>query len=343
MKQLLFYSLLLCCAGAFAQEKKTSDKSFVIMSYNVENLYDTINDPDKDDEEFLPAGKQKWTGERYTKKLEQLSKVIVALNAKNLPAVIGLYEIENSTVVKDLGATALLKKGKYGVVNYNSPDKRGVDVAMLYRKDKLSILSSKPLYVRLPEEPPYPTRDILYVKGLAAKSDTLHLFFNHWPSRRSGADESEKNRIAAAAVLKHSVDSIFKTSATARIIIMGDFNDYPDNNSIVKTLGADTISQAGKTSGLFNLTYAHEKKNEGTYNYKGDWGMLDQFIVSYGLLNASKGLHVHSNAAKILKEQWMLYTNKETQESKPNATYGGEKYFGGYSDHLPIYMEVFKD
>ncbi|MGE3825897.1 MAG: hypothetical protein AB7G44_16865, partial [Bacteroidia bacterium] len=107
-------------------------------------------------------------------------------------------------------------------------------------------------------------------------------------------------------------------------------------------LGADTIFQAGKTSGLFNLTYVHEKKNEGTYNYKGDWGMLDQFIVSYPVLNAT-GLHVNKDAAKILKEQWMLYTNKETQESKPNATYGGEKYYGGYSDHLPIYMELFKN
>ncbi len=341
MKYFINICFLFLCFYGSAQQKPTFDKSFVIMSYNVENLYDTINDPDKDDEEFLPAGKQNWTGERYTKKLEQLSKVIAALNAKNLPAVIGLYEIENSKVVQDLGATALLKKGKYGVVNYNSPDKRGIDVAMLYRKDKLSILSSKPLYVRLPEEPPYPTRDMLYVKGLAVKTDTIHLFFNHWPSRRSGADESEKNRIAAATVLRHSVDSILKNSPSARIIIMGDFNDYPDNNSIVKTLGVDTLLQADKKNGLYNLTYALEKKNEGTYNYKGDWGMLDQFIVSYPVLNGT-GLHLKKDAAKILKEEWMLYTNKETQESKPNATYGGEKYFGGYSDHLPIYMELFK-
>ncbi|MCG3164936.1 MAG: hypothetical protein POELPBGB_00696 [Bacteroidia bacterium] len=342
MKQLFFYSLLLFSAGVFAQEKKTSDKSFTIFSYNVENLFDTINDPDKEDEDFLPAGKQKWTAERYAKKLEQLSKVIATINAKNLPAIIGLYEIENKAVVEALAATNRLQKGKYGVVHYESPDKRSIDVAMMYRKNKFTVLSSKALYVGLPEEPPYPTRDILYVKGMAGKTDTLHLFFNHWPSRRSGADASEKNRIAAATVLRHSVDSVFKTSPAARIVIMGDFNDYPDNISLVNTLGADTIMQADKASGLFNLTYALEKKNEGTYNYKGDWGMLDQFIVSYGLLKAPKGLHVHPNAAKILKEQWMLYTNKETQESKPNATYGGEKYFGGYSDHLPIYMELVR-
>lgn len=342
MQRYYFIVFLTACISASAQQKTSSDKSFIVMSYNVENLFDTINDPDKEDEDFLPSGKQKWTAERYAKKLEQLSKVIATINSKNLPAVIGLYEIENKAVVEALAATTRLQKGKYGVVHYESPDKRSIDVAMMYRKNKFTVLSSKALYVRLPEEPPYPTRDILYVKGMAGKTDTLHLFFNHWPSRRSGADESEKNRIAAATVLRHSVDSVFKTSPAARIVIMGDFNDYPDNISLVKTLGADTVSMPEKTSGLFNLTYSHEKKNEGTYNYKGDWGMLDQFIVSYGLLKSPKGLHVHSNAAKILKEQWMLYTNKETQESKPNATYGGEKYFGGYSDHLPIYMELFR-
>lgn len=342
MQRYCFIVFLTACISASAQQITSSDKSFIIMSYNVENLYDTINDPEKDDDDFLPSGKQKWTAERYAKKLEQLSKVIATINAKNLPAVVGLYETENKAVVEALAATPKLQKGKYGVVHYESPDKRSIDVAMMYRKNKFTVLSSKALYVRLPEEPPYPTRDILYIKGMAGKTDTLHLFFNHWPSRRSGADESEKNRIAAATVLRHSVDSVFKTSPAARIVIMGDFNDYPDNISLVKTLGADTVSMPEKTSGLFNLTYSHEKKNEGTYNYKGDWGMLDQFIVSYGLLKSPKGLHVHTNAAKILKEQWMLYTNKETQESKPNATYGGEKYFGGYSDHLPIYMELFR-
>ena len=342
MKRILFIVLILCNISATAQEKLTSDKSFTVMSYNVENLFDTINDPDKDDEDFLPAGKQQWTAEHYTKKLEQLSKVIAAPNAKNLPVIIGLYEIENKAVVEALASTARLKKGKYGVVHYESPDKRSIDVAMMYRKNKFTVLSSKALYVRLPEEPPHPTRDILYVKGVAGKSDTLHLFFNHWPSRRGGEAGSEKNRITAATVLRHAIDSIFKSNAQAKIICMGDFNDYPTNNSICKTLKTDSLPAVSGTENLFNLCYELEKKNEGTYYYKGDWGMLDQFIISYPVLNGT-GLHVKKDAAKILNEQWMLYTNKETQESKPNATYGGEKYFGGYSDHLPIYMELVKN
>ncbi len=340
MFQLLFILIVVCSYGASAQEKLTSDKSFVVMSYNVENLFDTINDPDKDDEDFLPSGKQKWTAERYAKKLEQLSKVIATPNGKNLPAIIGLYEIENKKVVEDLATTASLKKGKYGVVHYESPDKRSIDVAMMYRKNKLTVLKSKALYVRLPEEPPYPTRDILYVKGVTGKTDTLHFFFNHWPSRRSGADESEKNRMSAATVLRHSVDSLFKSDAHAKIIIMGDFNDYPTNRSICETLKTDSLPVISSTETLFNLCYDLEKKKQGTYNYKGDWSMLDQFIISYSVLNGT-GLHVKNDAAKILKEQWMLYTNEKTQESKPNSTYGGEKYFGGYSDHLPIYMEIF--
>jgi len=342
MQRLFIVLFLFLCLNATAQQKLTSDKSFVVLSYNVENLYDTINDPDKDDEEFLPAGKNKWTSERYLKKLEQLSKVISAPNENNLPAVIGLYEIENKEVLQDLTATTKLKKGKYRVVHYDSPDKRGIDVGMLYRKNKLSIISSKPLNVRLPEEPPYPTRDILMVKGVTGKKDTLYFFFNHWPSRRSGADESEKNRMTAASVLRSAVDSITRISPAAKIIIMGDFNDYPTNKSICETLSADSVFLNAKTKGLFNLCYQHEIKNEGTYNYKNDWGMLDQFIVSYSLLKAKTGLHVHEDAAKILKENWMLYTNKETQESKPNATYGGSNYYGGYSDHLPIYMELLK-
>ncbi len=340
MYRLSFILLLFCFTTATAQQKLTSDKSFVVMSYNVENLYDTINDPDKDDEEFLPDGKNKWTSERYLKKLEQLSKVIAAPNEKNLPAVIGFYEVENKKVVQDLAATAKLKKGKYTVINYPSPDKRGIDVAMMYRKSKFNVLSSKALYVRLPEEPPYPTRDILMVKGVSGKTDTLYFFFNHWPSRRGGENESEKNRIAAAGVLRKAVDSISVNSPNANIIIMGDFNDYPNNKSITETLSADTLYNAGKKSGLFNLCYNYESKNEGTFNYKGDWGMLDQFIVSYHLINKKNGWHVNTDAAKILKENWMLYFNKETQESKPNATYGGSNYYGGYSDHLPVYMEL---
>ncbi len=334
--------LIFCSLPVAAQEKLTSNNSFVVMSYNVENLFDTINDPDKDDDDFLPLGKQKWTKERFSHKLKQLSKVIATLNSKNLPSIIGLYEIENKAVVEALAATGSLQKGKYEVVQYESPDKRGIDVAMMYRKNKFTVLSSNAIYVRLPEEPPYPTRDILYTKGLVGKSDTLHLFFNHWPSRRGGAGESEINRIATAALLRNSVDSLFNILPEARIIIMGDFNDYPDNFSITKTLGADTIPLLYKKSGLFNLTYGYEKNNEGTYNFKGDWGMLDQFIVSYGLLKAQKSLHLNINSARILKEQWMLYTNKENNESKPNSTFGGEKYFGGYSDHLPIFMELFK-
>lgn len=312
------------------------------MSYNVENLFDTINDPAKNDEDFLPEGKNNWTAERYNKKLQHLSDVIAAPNEKNLPVVIGFYEVENKQVLKNLAATPKLAKAKYSVVHFDSPDQRGIDVAMMYQPAKLKVLSAKPLTVELPVDPPYPTRDILMVKTLAAKTDTIFFFMNHWPSRRGGEEQSEPSRIKAASVLRSVLDSIVRKTPTAKLIIMGDFNDYPVNKSICETLAADSILQPQKTTGLFNMAYQSEINNLGTYNYKDDWGMLDQFIVSYSLLNAKKGLRVTTTALKILKENFMLYFKKGSAESKPNATYGGPNYYGGYSDHLPVYMELTK-
>lgn len=312
------------------------------MSYNVENLFDTINDPAKNDEDFLPEGKNNWTAQRYNKKLQHLSDVIAAPNEKNLPAVIGFYEVENKQVLENLAATAKLTNAKYKVVHFDSPDQRGIDVGMMYQPAKLKVLSAKPLTVELPVDPPYPTRDILMVKTLAAKTDTIFFFMNHWPSRRGGEEQSEPSRIKAASVLRSALDSIVSKTPTAKFIIMGDFNDYPVSKSVNETLAADSILQLNKTTGLFNMAYKSEVNNLGTYNYKDDWGMLDQFIVSYSLLNAKKGLSANPEALKILKENWMLFFKKESTESKPNATYGGPNYYGGYSDHLPIYMELTK-
>lgn len=306
-----------------------------VVFYNVENLYDTDDDPLVDDNEFLPDSANKWTVERYQKKLSDLAKVLKAASEDGLPEVIGLCEVENRRVVEDLMATAPLNEVKFVVVHEDSPDKRGIDVALAYNSARLKELHHEKMSVSFDFEPDTDTRDILYVKLLSGK-DTLHVFVNHWPSRRGGQEASEAKRLKAASVLLAKTDSILKQNELAKIVVMGDFNDYPDNRSMTEVLN----SIPGSNGDLINLTHPLHEQGLGTYNYKGEWGMLDQFIVSRGLLMAPNGLQTTPSSASIVKEDWMLY-NEDGKEPAPSKTYGGPNYYGGYSDHLPIKLVVF--
>lgn len=299
-----------------------------IAFYNVENLFDTIDAPEKRDEEWLPDSAKGWNTERYQKKLNDLSNVLASLLDTNMPDIIGLCEVENKAVIEDLVSTPALKTGNFKVVHEESPDERGIDVALVYSADKFQYLAHEKLTVTL-AAPEDKTRDILYVKGIVA-DDTLHLFVNHWPSRSGGVAQSEPKRISAATVLKGKVHEILDGNAKAKILIMGDFNDFPDNNSVAQTLGANT-----QGSLLHNLSYSLFTEGKGTYNYKGNWNMLDQFIVSEGLINAEHGLDADESTLQIFAPEWVLYKNKEGVYY-PSRTYGGPNYYGGISDHLAI-------
>lgn len=300
-----------------------------IAFYNVENLFDTIDAPDVKDEEWLPDSVKKWNTEKYTKKLDDLSKVLASLADSSLPDIIGLCEVENRKVVEDLVGNENLRSGAYKIVHEDSPDERGIDVALVYSESGFKYLSHEKLMVVFNDTIDDKTRDILYVKGIAS-GDTLHLFVNHWPSRSGGEVQSEPKRIAAATVLRNKADEILAKNAKAKVLIMGDFNDFPDNNSVANTLGANA-----QGSHLHNLSYPLFAQGKGTYNYKGNWNMLDQFIVSDGLMNAKHGLDADEAAVQIFAPEWVLYKNKEGLYI-PSRTYGGPNYYGGISDHLAI-------
>ncbi|WP_107037330.1 endonuclease/exonuclease/phosphatase family protein [Brumimicrobium mesophilum] len=310
--------------------KSFEDRPFFF--YNVENLFDTINDPKTKDEDFLPESEKKWTGNRYQDKLEKLATVLTHPSENN-PLFVGFAEIENRFVVLDLMKTGRLAKTKYRVVHYDAPDVRGIDVAFAYDNERFKVLYEEAIDLSIASEPDYKTRDILYVKGLLKDSLDIHVFVNHWSSRRGGAEASEYKRINAAKALLAKTDSIRNKNTDAKIIIMGDFNDYPNNNSIFETLGAGLASNA---TNFVNLMLPMHENGEGSYNYRGEWGMLDQFIVSPSLVAPEKGLHIKESKAYLVNDDKFMHIF-DNGEKTPGKTYGGPQYYGGYSDHLAIY------
>lgn len=330
-----FLFAIVSIISACSQPEKIQTTGVTVAFYNVENLFDTLDTPHKIDEEFLPSSAKEWNSEKYAKKLEHIGAVLSSLNKPGLPDIIGLCEVENKKVVEDLATTGVLKKAGYKVVHEESPDMRGIDVALMYSPAHFKYISHEKLAVKFANEPDETTRDILYVKGISG-NDTLHLFVNHWPSRRDGQEASESRRVAAANVLKSKVANITDNNPEAKVLIMGDFNDFPDNKSVQDVLNAGVEDNQP----LYNLMYKQWLKGIGTYNYKGNWNMLDQIIVSQGLLNAKSGLDVDRDSGHIYREEWILYINREKDIETPNRTYGGNRYYGGYSDHLPVYVNL---
>lgn len=331
-----FPSLLMLASVSLHYFPKGETHRFAF--YNVENLFDTVDDPQTDDSEFLPNGKMAWTEDRYLHKLDNLSSVFSAMD---FPDLIGLSEIENETVLKDLTQTATMKSKNYGYVHYDSPDERGIDVALLYLKSNFKVLHSDYIRIQFPASiGDDKTRDILHVEGLYRGKDTLHIYVNHWPSRRDGAEKSAPKRIYVAQQLRKAVNAVLKTNPKSNVVIMGDFNDETDDKSIVEALEVRPVSVPTLNNYLYNTAAALDKKGEGTLTFKSDWNLFDQIIVSGGLLQSGSSIHV-SESETIFKKEWMLYHDRKDNQDKPNRTYSGTKYHGGYSDHLPVYVDVF--
>lgn len=326
--------LINACNSSKKSLNKQSDDYARILFYNVENLFDTIDTEGVNDAEFTPTSDKKWDSERYADKLNKLSKVIASADTGYFPDILGICEIENKDVLEDLINTPLLNKAKYEILHQNSPDKRGIDVALAYTK-KYTPLSTSYILIDLPGNRSH-TRDILYSKGLLYK-DTLHVFVNHWPSRYGGKEKSDPKRAFTAQILRNTIDSIQRADKNPKIIIMGDFNDYPPDSSLSMILNAKA-SPSDNPDDLVNLAWEINANGDGSYNYKGDWGALDQFIVSGSLFEQGK-LTADQQSYSVVKKEWMLYTNKKGKQS-PARSYGGETYYGGYSDHLPILLKL---
>jgi predicted extracellular nuclease len=308
-----------------------------IVFYNTENLFDTKNAKGANDGEFTPKGSKKWTAEKYRKKIEDIAHVISSVNAEELPEIAGFCEIENRAVVNDLVQTKYLKGGNYQIVHFESPDLRGIDNALIYRPDEFKVLFAEPIRISFADDPKFVTRDILYVKGQATGNETFHIFVNHWPSRIGGDEETEIKRSKVASVLKSKVDSLRSVEKDPNIIIIGDMNDEPVSPSLFETLGAKDPAVDNK-SYLLNLMFEVDKKNLGSYNYRNEWNMLDNIVVSRSLLD-DKGFRCTEKQGFVFHKSWMEFKNRNGKMS-PNKTYSGDKYTGGISDHFPVYFKL---
>lgn len=318
---------------SFAPVKKSLHHEVTIVSYNVENLFDTVDDPSVPDEEFLPLSEKKWDDVKYQKKLADIAKVISEVNPAELPEIVGLVEVENQLVLDDLVKTAPLN-GQYAVIHEESPDYRGIDVAMIYRKDAFKEIRHEVLPVTFTDDPEFKTRDILHVTG-KVNNKVVHVFVNHWPSRIGGDEKTEPKRVMAATVLRKKVDQIFAADQKARIIIMGDMNDEPANKSLKEILGAEA---PGSGSALVNLMLPDDIAGKGTYFYSGNWNMLDNLVVSEAVFDG-KGMKTEEGKGNIFRSDWMIFTNKNGDKT-PNRSYVGNKYVGGVSDHFPVYFKM---
>lgn len=310
---------------------------FSVVFYNTENFYDTVDDPLTMDDEFTPSGFRKWTPERFNAKVNNLTKVLTDIVHPEYPDVVGLAEIENKWVMESI-LDRMNRNGtsRYSFVHYDSPDERGSDVALIYNTQSLTILESNPILVQLPGIEDR-TRDILHVIGKTTNGEILNLFVVHFPSRNAGTEVSERRRFFVASELRNAVQKVLHENPAANILIMGDFNDTPDDNSIDEVLEVEKRFTNIEPAKLYNLLYPRHQKGLGTTYYQG-WLLFDQFFVSGNMLLSNK-IDCKPEYADIFNPGYLLHTDRR-KRVRPNRTYSSG-YTGGYSDHLPIFMRIY--
>ncbi|HKL04010.1 MAG TPA: endonuclease/exonuclease/phosphatase family protein, partial [Cryomorphaceae bacterium] len=287
---------------AVNQERLEGD--FRIGFYNVENLFDLESDSLKRDDAFTPEGSNRYTFGRYKEKSNGLSKTIAALGGWRPIEILGLCEVENKWVLDGLTVFSPLKTVEYGVIHEESPDRRGIDVACVYDPSRFNVILYKYFRINFPFDPDRKTRDMLYVKGILPNSDTLHVFINHWPSRYGGQFASEQSRNYVASVLRAKADSLNARFRNPLIVICGDFNDEPDDISLKDELQAKLSPEEAAGNDLINLMYPIKYKF-GTHSFAGEWGVLDQFIVSRNLMENGQTF-TRSSWVGIFDAPWLL-------------------------------------
>lgn len=332
-------AVLVCFAG----------KPRVVAFYNLENLFDTINDPEKNDEEFLPEGARKWNTAKYTKKLTNLDRVLfdIAVQAgKEFPTVIGVCEIENRSVLEDLVAQPKLSHGNYRIVHYDSPDNRGVDCGFLYRPDVFKLEGSKAHRFVMPGMPNFKTRDFVTMWG-TIEGEPFFFLVSHWPSRLGGKEASSPKREAAAAQCRHIADSVRQANPNVKVMIMGDLNDDATDKSVVEVLGAKEKIKQLKEGDYYNPFIELLKNGYGTLAYGDSWNLFDNIILSENAATGSTGSFriIRREGSKfygnIFRQSYMV--QKEGQfKGYPLRTFVGSNFQNGFSDHFPVYVIIDK-
>jgi predicted extracellular nuclease len=332
--KLLFFFVLLNPVEAIAQQAR-------IVFYNVENLFDTRDDSLTSDEEFLPQGEKHWTNERMHRKIVRIYQVLAALGEGEMPAVVGLCEIENREALNRLIYDTPLNRLSYRVIHRESPDARGVDVALLYRTDIFKPDSAAWLNVPLPDHET--TREILMVRGRLWDTVTAFFYVNHWPSRYGGAGGSSAKRLAAASTLAVSVKQVLQADINANIIVMGDFNDEPGDESLQAINKILMNENSGQRFEMVNLSARTSVTDlNGTIKHQGTWSVFDQVIVSPALVTGENGCMTLYGNTEVFKAGFLLETDETYTGVKPFRTYSGPGYNNGFSDHLPVSLMIEK-
>ena len=342
MKKLLFsgFFVLLLLAG-FAQ------KPYKVMFYNFENLFDTINDPEILDEEFTPDGPKKWNSVKYNKKIGNLERVLFDIAAldKNYPAVIGVSEVENRSVLEDVIATPKLAPANYRIVHYDSPDARGVDVAFFYRPDVFELEGSAPIPFTMEGLPNFKTRDIVTMWG-TIEGEPFYFMVAHWPSRLGGKEASAPKRERAAEIMRRAADSVLRLDPATKVVMMGDFNDDATGDSITEVLGAKGDIRKLEPGDYYNPFINVLKAGYGTLAYQDAWNLFDNIVVSENLV-AGDGLKIRKASPKarfygnIFSRPYMIQQEGQ-YKGYPLRTFVGNNFQGGYSDHFPVYIYIGK-
>lgn len=354
MKFNFLFLVTLLGSAVFAQSQQ---KSFVVHTvgfYNVENLFDTIRDEKIYDEEWTPSGERSWDGKKYQQKLENLSRVIAEIGTDdnpNMPTILGVSEIENRTVLEDLVNMPKLKKAAYGIVHFDSPDRRGIDVALFYQTKHFKPTSSKniPLYIYDKTDTKYKdsnngkgkrvyTRDQLLVTGLL-DGEEMHFIVNHWPSRSGGEKKSSPNREAAAALNKKIIDSLYNINPNAKVITMGDMNDGPYNKSVKDVLEAKSKREEVKKGGVFNPMYQLYKEGHGTIAYRDAWDVFDQIIFTEPLLSKDYSSFRYWKVG-VFNKPFLVQKTGQYKGYPLRNQLSGEP---GFSDHFPVYIYLIKE
>ena len=329
--------VLVQAENSYCQENLKRNE-FTLMFYNTENFYDSENDSLTRDDDFTTEGNRRWTPGRMHKKAERLGKVIVAAGKWNPPVLVGLSEIENLHVLDLLSGVAPLKKYHYKIVQKDSPDERGIDVALIYRPDLFRPFDWEAVPVVDPNDRSFKTRDILRVSGVLNSCDTLHVFVNHWPSRYGGIMETIRFRQLAAETLKEAIRCLKYRFPSAKIICMGDFNDTPDDESLSSVLGAKEADNPAIKGELINLSQGWHSNPVKTIKSQYSWEVFDQWIVSDNFVEGTGCIKFLN--AEIFNAGFLLEPDVKFGGVKPKRTYVGFKYMEGFSDHLPILLRI---
>lgn len=345
---ILLFVIFLGMVNLQAQQKEKEKKYAIrtIAFYNVENLFDTINDPKTFDDDRTPEGTDRWTSKVYNDHVQKIAKAIADIGrdvTKQPPDIVGLCEVENESVIVDLINTSHLRNHNYGIVHYDSPDSRGIDVALIYKKNVFTPIESRNYPLEIADEKGWRrnTRDQLVVQGLL-DGEKIYLIVNHWPSRSGGEAASRPKREAAASLNKSLIDDILAKDPNAKIFSMGDFNDDPTNSSfkkILKTIGQK--AQVKSNSDLFNPMEEMLKKGIGSLAYQDSWHLFDQIFFTGGLLNENKSTYRFWKAGVFNKSY--LATPSGAYKGYPFRSMVNGNYTWGYSDHFPVYLFLIRE